>query len=197
MGSIPVRVTNKPAPHSRCRFIVVPSVEPGGGVAMGSHLPRRAASATRDDGKGQDIRRQRNTRTNSEDNKAPHLRCRFIVVPSVEPGGGAAMGSHLPRRAASATRDDGKGQDIRRQRNTRTNSEDNKAPRMGCRFIVVPSVEPGGEAAMGSYVPRRAAEKRKYNLIYLIVCDTIPLKNKATLYFSSTNTSWNIFRNPI
>lgn len=30
------------------------------------------------------------------------MRCRFIVVPSVEPGGGAAMGSYVPRRAASA-----------------------------------------------------------------------------------------------
>ena len=40
------------------------------------------------------------------------------------------------------------------------------------------------------------AERRKigkYNLIYLIVYDIIHLKNKATLYFPSTNTSWNIF----
>ena len=40
------------------------------------------------------------------------------------------------------------------------------------------------------------AERRKigkYNLIYLIVYDIIHLINKATLYFPSTNTSWNIF----
>ena len=40
------------------------------------------------------------------------------------------------------------------------------------------------------------AERRKigkYNLIYLIVYDIIHLKNKATLYFLSTNTSCNIF----
>ena len=57
---------------------------------------------SRDDGKGQDIRRQRNTRTNSEDNKAPHPRCQFIVILSVEPSGGAAMGAHLSRRATPA-----------------------------------------------------------------------------------------------
>ena len=30
------------------------------------------------------------------------MRCRSFVAPSVKPGGRAAMGSHLPRRAAPA-----------------------------------------------------------------------------------------------
>ena len=33
---------------------------------------------------------------------APQMRCRSFVAPSVKPGGIAAMGSHLPRRAAPA-----------------------------------------------------------------------------------------------
>ena len=56
---------------------------------MGSHLPRRTAPATRDGGKGQDIRQRRNSRTNGR-SKAPHPRCWSIVILSVEPGGNAA-----------------------------------------------------------------------------------------------------------